>query len=109
MVMVSNGGGTMAAIVIRHNAKAAWLTGIAGVRAKARDMVRRAMDRAAAAVLLCAVGAALLRLVAELLSFPAPIAMTAITAIAVALLNSLRRHILTKSGHWCSPGHPRPA
>src|SRR5580700_29203 len=100
--MVSNGGGTMAAIVIRQNAKAAWLTAIAGARAKAREMVRRAMDCAAAAVLVCAVGAALLQLVAELLSFPAPIAVTAITVLAAALLNSLRRHILTRSGHWHS-------
>jgi hypothetical protein len=29
----------MAAIVIRHNPKATWLTGLAGVRATARDMV----------------------------------------------------------------------
>jgi hypothetical protein len=99
----------MAAIVIRQNAKAAWLTGIAGVRAKAREMVRRAMDCAAAAVLVCAVGAALLQLVAELLSFPAPIAVTAITVIAAALLNSLRRRIRTQVGHWYSPGNPHSA
>jgi len=99
----------MAAIVIRQNAKAAWLTAIAGVRAKAREMVRRAMDCAAAAVLVCAVGAALLQLVAELLSFPAPIAVTAITVLAAALLNSLRRHILTQSGRWHRPGNPHNA
>ena len=99
----------MAAIVISQNAKAAWLNGIAGVRAKAREMVRRAMDYSAAAVLICAVGAALLQLIAELLSFPAPIAVTAITVIAAALLNSLRRHILTRSGHRCSPGNPHSA
>jgi hypothetical protein len=98
----------MAAIVIRDNAKATWLTGLAAVRAKARDMVHRAMANAAATIMICAVGAALLQLVAELLSFPAPIAVTAITVIAVALLNSLRRHILTRSGHWRSPGSPVP-
>ena len=98
----------MAAIIIWQNAKPAWLTGIAGVRAKAREIIRRAMDRAAAAVLICAVGAALLQLVAELLSFPAPIAVTAITVIAAALLNSLRRHILTQSGHWRSNGRTFP-
>jgi hypothetical protein len=32
----------MAAIVIRHNAKATRLTGLVGVRATARDMVQRA-------------------------------------------------------------------
>jgi hypothetical protein len=99
----------MAAIVIRQNAKAAWLTGIAGVRTKAREMVRRAMDCAAATVLICAVGAALLQLVAELLSFPAPIAVTAITVIAAVLLNSLRRRIRTRPGHWYGPGNPHSA
>ena len=89
----------MAAIVIGENAKAAWFTGIAGVRTKTREMVRRAMDYAAATVLICAVSAALLQLVAELLSFPAPIAATAITVVAAALLNSLRRDIRTQSGH----------
>jgi membrane protein implicated in regulation of membrane protease activity len=90
----------MAAIVIRQNAKAAWLTGIAGVQAKTPEMLRRAMDCAAATVLACAVGAALLQLVAELLSFPAPVAVTAITVMAAALLNSLRR--------WRSSGGHRP-
>jgi hypothetical protein len=97
----------MAAIAIRENAKAAWLTGIAGLRAKAREMIRRAMDCAAAIVMACAVGAALLQLVTELLSFPAPIAVTAITVVAAALLNLLRRHIRTQSGHWYGPGNPR--
>jgi hypothetical protein len=83
----------MAAIVIRENAKAAWFTGIAGVRAKARERVWRVMDCAAATVLICAVSAALLQLAAELVSFPAPIAVTAITVVAAALLNSLRRRI----------------
>ncbi len=94
----------MAAIVIRENAKAAWLTGIVGVCAKAREMVRRAMDCAAATVLICAVSAALLQLVAELLSFPAPLAVTAITVMAATLLNSLRRHIRTQSGHRYGQG-----
>jgi hypothetical protein len=96
----------MAAIVIRQNAKAAWLLGRAGGRATARRMVRRAMDCAAATVLACAVGAALLQLVAELVSFPAPVAVTAITVMAAALLNSLRRHIRTRPGHWYGPGNP---
>jgi len=94
----------MAAIAIRDNAKAAWLTGIAGVRAKAREMVRRALDCAAATVLACAVGAALFQLVAELVSFPAPMAVTAITVIAAALLNSLRRHIRTQPGTGTARG-----
>ena len=45
----------------------------------------------AAAVMVCAVGAALLQLVVQLLGFPAPVAVTGITVLAVALLSSLRR------------------
>jgi hypothetical protein len=99
----------MTVIVISENAKAAWLTGIAGVRAKPREMVRRAIDCAAAAVLACAVGGALLQLAAELLSFPAPIAVTAITLIAAALLNSLRRRTRTQWGRWSGPRNPHSA
>jgi len=89
----------MAVIVIRNNAKTTWLTGVAGVCAKACDVFRRAMGFAAATIMICAAGAALLQLVAEILGFPAPIAVTALTLMAAALLNSLRRHLLT---------HPRP-
>ena len=96
----------MAAIVIRENSKAACPAGRAGGRAAARGMARRAMDFAAATVLACAVGAALLQLVAELASLPAPVAVTAITVMAAALLNSLRRHIRTRPGHWYGPGNP---
>jgi hypothetical protein len=85
----------MAAIVSGENAKAPCLAGQASGRATARGMVRRAMDCAAATVLACAVGAALLQLAAELASFPAPVAVTAITAMAALLFNSLRRLIRT--------------
>lgn len=94
----------MAAIVIRDNAKAAWLTGLAGVRAKACSMIQRAMACAAATILICAVAAALFQLAAELLSFPAPIAVTAMTLMAAALLNSLRRHLRTAARHRSGPG-----
>jgi hypothetical protein len=77
----------MAAIVIRQHTKAAWLAGRAGRRAATCGMARRAMDYAAATVLACAVAAALLQLVAELASFPAPVAVTAITVLAAVLLN----------------------
>jgi len=96
----------MAAIIIRDNATATWLTGLAGVRAKACDMVQRAMARAAAAILICAVAAALAQLAAELLSFPAPIAVTAMTLMAAALLTSLRRHLRTSARHGSGPGNP---
>jgi hypothetical protein len=80
----------MAAIVSGENAKAPCLAGQASGRATARGM-----DCAAATVLACAVGAALLQLAAELASFPAPVAVTAITAMAALLFNSLRRLIRT--------------
>ena len=94
----------MAAIVIRGHAKARWLTGLASLRAKASGVVRRAMAWAAAAVMVGAVGAALLQLVAQMLSFPAPIAVTAMTLMAVALLHSLRRHQRTQARHRFGPG-----
>ena len=96
----------MAAIVIRQNANATWLAGRAGVRAQARGIAQRAMACAAAAVLVCAVGAALLQLVAEILSVPAPIAVTALTLIAARALNSLRGHTRTQARHRYSPGNP---
>jgi hypothetical protein len=98
----------MAAIVVSYSAKAPWLTGVAGLCAKVRDMARRALGYAAATVLICAVGAAVAQLVVEILSFPAPIASTAITLIAVALLNSPRQHLDTQPGHGYGPaGNPR--
>ena len=96
----------MAAIIIRHHPKATWLTGPAGVRATARDMVQRAMADAAAAIMICAVGAALAQLAVQLLSFPAPIAVPGITLMAAALLNSLRRRLRTRAGHRSGPGQP---
>ena len=89
----------MTAIVIRGNTKATWLTGLASLRARASGVVRRAMACAAAAVMVCAVGAALIQLVAQLLSFSAPIAVTGITVMAAALLNSLRWALRTRAGH----------
>lgn len=83
----------MAAIVIRKNAKATGLAGLAGVRAKACDLGHRGLAYVAATVMMGAVGAALLQLVAQILSFPTPIAVTAITLIAAAVLNWLRRHL----------------
>ncbi len=72
----------MAAIVIRGDARVTWLTGLASLRAKACDMAQRATAYVAAAVLACAVGAALLQLAAQILSFSAPIAVTGLTVMA---------------------------
>jgi hypothetical protein len=96
----------MTAIVIRDTAKATSLAGLAGVRPKARDMVQRAMARAAATILICAVAAALAQLAAELLSFPAPIAVTAMTLMAVALLRPLCRRLRTSARHRPGPRNP---
>jgi hypothetical protein len=89
----------MAAIVSRENAKATWLPGVVGVRAKACGTVRRAVDYAAAAVMICAVVAALLQLAAEIASFPAPVAVTAFTLIAVAVPRSLLRRRRAQTRH----------
>jgi len=96
----------MTAIVIRENAKATWLPGTAGVRAKACDMVRRAVDYAAAAVMICPAGAALLQLAMQIASFPAPVAVTAFTLIAVAMFQSLRRHRRAQARHRHGQGNP---
>jgi len=96
----------MTAIVIRDDAKATWPTGLAGVRVRARDMVQRAMACAAATIMVCAVGVALLQLVAQMLSFPAPIAVPAITFMTAALLNSLRRHLRARARHQSGLRHP---
>jgi hypothetical protein len=96
----------MTAIVIRDTARASWPAGLAGVRPKARDMVHRAMACAAATILLCAVAAALAQLAAELLSFPAPIAVPAMTLMVAALLRSRWRRLRTPARR--RPGRPNP-
>jgi hypothetical protein len=93
----------MTAIVIR-NAKATWPTAVSGARVRTCDMVQRAIACAAATIMVCAVGVALLHLVVEILSFPAPIAATAITFMAAALLNSLRRHLRARARHRSGRG-----
>ena len=99
----------MAVIVIRGNARVAWLAGLASLRAKVCDMAQRAIARAAAAVLACAVGVALLQLVAQILSFSAPIAVTGLTVMAAALLTSLRRHRRTRVRYRYGPANPHRA
>ena len=96
----------MTAILIRDNAKAPWLAGLAGVRQRACDMVQRVMFCAAAAILICAIAAAVAQLAAELLSFPAPIAVTAMTLMAAAVLASLCRHLRASARHRSGPGNP---
>jgi hypothetical protein len=61
---------------------------------------------AAAAVLVCAVGAALLQLAILVFGFSAPLAITAITLMAVVLLRSLRRRIRASSRNRFGPRNP---
>ena len=95
----------MTAILIRDNARATWLAGLAGVRPKAYDMVQRAMACAAATILICAIAAAVVQLAAEVLSFPAPIAVPAMTLMAAVLLDWLCRHLRTSARHCPGPGN----
>jgi membrane protein implicated in regulation of membrane protease activity len=59
-------------------------------------MLQRGLFCAAAAVMACAVGAALLQLAVLILGFSSPVAITVITLVALVLLNSLRRRIRAK-------------
>ena len=52
-------------------------------------MLQRGLFCAAAAVMVCAIGAALLQLAVMILSFSSPVAITLITLVAVVLLNPL--------------------
>jgi hypothetical protein len=95
------------AAVSWERAGAPWLTGLAGARAKMCEMGQRVMACAAAAVMIGSVGAALLQLTDELLSFPVPIAAAAITLMAATLLHSLRRHLRIQARR--RPGQGTPA
>jgi hypothetical protein len=83
----------MAAIVVGGTARAAWLTGLTSLRARTWHMAQQATGYAAPAVMVCAVGAALLQLAAQILSFSAPIAVTGISVMTATLLNLLRRRV----------------
>jgi hypothetical protein len=99
----------MTAITVSQNTRATWLTRLAGVCAPARDVVRQAIGYAAATVLIGAVGAAMLQLVAEILSFPTPIAVIALTLMALALFHRLRRDLFPQRGHQHGPARTRGA
>jgi hypothetical protein len=66
-------------------------------------MLQRGLDYVAATVIICAVGAALLVLAAEILSFSSPVADTAAALGAAVLLNSLRRRIPARARHRSGP------
>jgi membrane protein YdbS with pleckstrin-like domain len=68
-------------------------------------MLQRGLFCAAAAVIVCAIGAALLQLAVMILSFSSPVAITAITLMTVVVLNSLRRRIRA-ARHRFGPRNP---
>jgi len=68
-------------------------------------MLQRGLFCAAAAVMVCAIGAALLQLAVMILSFSSPVAITLITLGAVVLLMPLRRRIRAAK-HRFAPRKP---
>ena len=56
-------------------------------------MLQRGLFCAAAAIMVCAIGAALLQLAVLILNLSSAVAITLITLVAFVLLNSLRRRI----------------
>ena len=69
-------------------------------------MLSRGLFCAAAAVMVCAIGAALLQLAILILSFSAPLAITAITLVAAVVLRSLRRRMRASSRSRFGPRNP---
>ncbi len=69
-------------------------------------MLQRGLFCAAAAVMVCAIGAAVLQLAVLILGMSSPVAITVITLVAVVLLNSLRRRIRATAKHRFGPRNP---
>jgi Flp pilus assembly protein TadB len=69
-------------------------------------MLQRGLFCAAAAVIICAIGAALLQLAVLILGFSSPVAITMITVMGVILLNSLRRRLRATSRHRFAQKNP---
>ena len=69
-------------------------------------MLSRGLFCAAAAVMVRAIGAALLQLAILVFSFSAPLAITAITLVAVVVLRSLRRRMRASSRNRFGPRNP---
>ena len=66
-------------------------------------MLQRGLFRAAAAVMVCAIGAAVLQLAVLILGMSSPVAITVITLVALVLLNLLRRRIRATARHRFGP------
>jgi membrane protein implicated in regulation of membrane protease activity len=69
-------------------------------------MLSRGLFCAAAAVIVCAIGAALLQLAILIFSFSAPLAIIAIALLAVVLLRSLRRRMRASNRNRFGPRNP---
>lgn len=66
-------------------------------------MLQRGLACAAATVMISAIGMALFQLAILVLGFSSPVAVTVITLVAAALLNSLRRRIRATTRHRLGP------
>ena len=69
-------------------------------------MLQRGLFCAAAAVMVCAIGAALVQLAVLILGFSSPVAITVIILVAVVLLNSLRRRRRASARHRFGTRNP---
>jgi hypothetical protein len=69
-------------------------------------MIQRGLFCAAAAVMVCAIGAAVLQLAVLILGMSSPVAITLITLLALAGLNSLRRRLRPATRHRFGPRNP---
>jgi len=69
-------------------------------------MLQRGLACAAAAVMACAIGAALLQLAIQVLGLSSPVAITVICLVALAGLHSLRRRMRTAARHRFGPRNP---
>jgi hypothetical protein len=69
-------------------------------------MVQRGLFCAAAAVMVCAIGAAVLQLAVLILGMSSPVAITLITLVVLVGLNSLRRRLRATARHRFGPKNP---
>jgi hypothetical protein len=69
-------------------------------------MLQRGFFCAAAAVMICGIGAALLQLAVLILGLSSPVAITVIILVALVLLNSLRRRLRASARHRFGPRNP---
>jgi membrane protein implicated in regulation of membrane protease activity len=69
-------------------------------------MLQRGLFCVAGAVMVCAIGAALLQLAVLIFGMSSPIAITVIAVVAVVVLNSLRRRLRAASKHRFAQRNP---